>query len=127
MQVIQRSTGLSVVGVIIFVSLSMLGEMALADVLDPGIQYCQQNPASSRCAGISESAKAECRSNPASCGITVTQNTDGSIEDGKAICRSNPASCGITVTQNTDGSTEAGKAICRSNPTSCGITVTQNT
>lgn len=77
-------------------------------------------------------AKQACVTNPTSCGISVSQNTDGSTQTGIDQCKANPTSCGISISS---GYTEeqmsaaiiAGKQNCKISPASCGITVNQNT
>lgn len=123
------------------------------DGLKDGMNLCSKTP---RACGISLSSddtnpdleqqiKDQCKQFPASCGIKVGPNTDGSTEegieqcrqdpqscqieskqDGITQCQTNPTTCGITVNNNTDGSTQEGIAQCQKNPNSCGIQVDPN-
>lgn len=133
------------------------------DGLKYGMNLCSKTP---QACGISLSSdntnsdleqqiKDQCKQFPASCGIQVGPNTDGSTEEGMAQCRQDPTTCGIElnpdkdqfiqegikqgiakcqadpssceIAGNNDGSTQAGIDQCRQNPTTCGITVNNNT
>lgn len=105
-----------------------------ASIYDPGIQYCQSNPAlcglesygsfeSGKNQGVQQGIQ-QCKGDPSSCGIVAT-DTNGSTADGISQCQRNPNSCGL---ENT-GSFESGKSQgiqqatsqCQQNPSSCGI------
>jgi hypothetical protein len=104
-----------------------------ASIYDPGIQYCQSNPALCGLEGYGsfERGKVEtqqtCQQNPSSCGI-VTTDTNGSTAEGISQCQRNPNSCGLEGS----GSFENGKnqgiqqgiSQCQQNPSSCGISST---
>ncbi len=98
----------------------------------PTCQTCPAQQACPTCDNDYQRGKRECRSNPASCGITITQNDPNAItqagkEAGKRECQTNPQSCGITITPHdpnaiTQAGKEAGKRECQRNPQFCGIT-----
>lgn len=91
-----------------------------------GIEQCRQDPQSceieSKQDGITQ-----CQNNPATCGITVNNNTDGSTQEGIAQCQNNPNSCGIQVDPNLDEVIQETIVQCRHNPIFCGIDTTQCT
>jgi len=67
-----------------------------------------------------------CQKSPRACGISINATIGGITEEEiKADCRLDPASCGIE-TENAEGSAEEGIAQCQNDPKSCGIDVEQN-
>lgn len=103
-----------------------------ASIYDPGIQYCQSNPAlcglesygsfeSGKNQGVQQGVQ-QCKGEPSSCGIV---DSNGSTTEGISQCQRNPSSCGL----ETSGSFEHGKtqgiqqgtSQCQQNPSSCGI------
>jgi hypothetical protein len=108
----------------------------LADIYEPGIKLCQENPSAcnipdpnqAREAGIKQ-GKQECQAAPASCGIVVgdtNQAKEDGIKQGKQECQAAPASCGIVVGDTNQAKEEGikqGKQECQAAPASCGIVV----
>ncbi len=96
-----------------------------SDGFDAGIEYCRKSPASCGISvgqntdGSTQAGIDQCQKYPFSCGITL------GAEDGIEECRKDPKSCDIEVDQNTDGATEEGIKKCQTDPTSCNIDVTQ--
>ncbi len=112
----------------------------LADIYEPGIKLCQENPSAcnipdpnqAREEGIKQ-GKQECQTNPDSCGIIVgdtAQAKEEGVKQGKQECQTSPASCGIVVGDTAQAKEEGvkqGKQECQTSPASCGIVVGDTT
>jgi hypothetical protein len=103
------------------------------DGLKDGMNLCSKTP---RACGISLSSddtnpdleqqiKDQCKQFPASCGIKVGPNTDGSTEEGIEQCRQDPTTCEIELNPDKDefiqAGIEQGVAKCQADPSSCEI------